>query len=137
MLIRVLGIAVDVNYLTNKKVVLQMEDLIQVFEENENVLRELNSFCELEYGQEALMNNIPVQIAYTNWIHNEEFIVDVYFDIANLMLKKFLIGDDGLFYEEYERYESYEEAIESIKTYDYSSLIVFDAGTDWLIEKLS
>ena len=120
-----------------------MEKALQL----ENVISELNDFCEREYGheprevnefmQEEIESNMRIQIAETSWIEHEDFTVEVYFDISYLALRKHLLGKNGLTYTESEWYNNKEVAIENIKGYDFDSLTVFDEDTDWLIEKLS
>lgn len=124
-----------------------MERVLQVFKTKENVISELNDFCEMEYGHESQGNDIFIQealecdfripIAYTEWAEREDFTVDVYFDVSILALKKHLYGKNGLTYTEIERYNNKEMAIEHIKGYEFDSLTVFEEDTEWLIDKLS
>jgi len=124
-----------------------MEELVGLFKAKESVISELNEFCEFEYEREtqdnkpfikeAMKNDFNIPIASTEWVENEDFTVQVYFDVSNLALKKYLHGDNGLSYVEPTWYESIESAIESIKGYDFDSLTTFEEGCGWLNAKLS
>lgn len=120
-----------------------MEKALQL----ENVISELNDFCEREYGhepqevnefmKEAIESNMRIQIAETSWGEHEDFTVEVYFDVTYLALRKHLYRSNGLTYTESKWYNNKEVAIEHIKGYEFDSLTVFEEDTDWLIEKLS
>ena len=124
-----------------------MEEVLELFKAKENVISELREFCNIEYEheiqdnnsfiKEALKYNMNIQIATTEWVENEDFTVEVYFDVSNLALRKYLHGDSGLSYVEPTWYESIENAIESIKGYDFDSLTTFEEGCGWLQAKLT
>lgn len=89
------------------------------------------------FFQEILQGDLRIPIAETSWVELEDFTVEVYFDISHLALKKHLHGNKGLTYTDGDWYKDIETAIENIKGYEFDSLTVFDADTDWLIKKLS
>ncbi|MGJ7589041.1 hypothetical protein [Staphylococcus shinii] len=124
-----------------------MKEVLELFKAKESVISQLREFCNIEYEhdtqddslfiKENLKDDFKFLIASTEWHENENFTVEVYFDVRYLALRKYLYGENGLSYVEPTWYKSIESAIESIKSYEFDSLTVFEESTDWLRSKLS
>lgn len=116
------------------------------YQEMAKVLTALKKFLSEEFDtyfenvdelfKESITNGGLIPLGYTTLEREELIDINLGFDLVNLQLVKSADGMNGLEYKEYESYENIQVALESISTYEFDELILFDVDSNWLINTL-